>query len=514
MKYIYIAILMILSSVPAMAGFGEKLPIRWGKISPAEFSITPQGSDSAAPAIVLCDFGNIEVSNRTFYTRHTRIKILKTEGLQYASVEIPYQTKSRYDDFYDLKARTYVMENGKIVTYKVAPGQIENIKINDQWSKKKFTFPNVKPGVIIEFRYTMASLDFEKLDTWYFQREIPTLWSEFRFQVPPPFVYLVTFENSRQLAQDEEMVYGQKLQWLYDTRPRPRRMELFRNNYLLYATSESRYKVWALNDMKKKIVMRNLPGLSTGTDDQPVTSYYPQVRIDLFESSGNLPRSFRPLVLTSHKDYETRGEWGLMHDRTALNGYVQFRLNTWSEFNADLLEHDRFGLYLLKNFGGSRLMDSITRHSNNQAERLESVFNYVQNTFRWNGEFSLYASQNFNDFIHKKTGSSAEINLMLVNLLRQAGISANPLLIRTIDRGMPEKMYPVKGQFNHVIVVAEVDGAEVLLDATSGTADLNRLNKLDIGTQGWIVREENLGWIEIFSPWDGKENKDVPVFRL
>jgi hypothetical protein len=514
MKNIHLILLMILSSVPSFAGFGEKLPIRWGRVSPAEFSIVPLGGDSAASAIVLCDFSNIEITNRTFYTRHTRIKILKTEGLKYASVEIPYQTRNRHDDFTDLRARTVALENGKVVMYKVTSGQIEDIRINDQWSKKKFTFPNVKPGVIIEFRYTVASLDFEKLDTWYFQREIPTVWSELRFQVPPPFVYLVTFENGRQLAPDEELVYGEKLQWLYSAGARKRSNELKRNNYLLYATSESRYKVWTVNDMKKKIVMRNLPGLSAGTDGQPVTTFYPQVHFDLFESSGNLPRSFRPLVLTTHKDYETRSEWELMHDKMALSGYVQFKLNTWSEFNSELLEHDRFGMYLKKGFGGNSLTDSITRGCKDKLERLEAIYNYVRHNFKWNGEFTMYASQDFKDFIRKQSGSSSDINLLLVNLLRTAGITADPLLIRTSDMDMPEKMYPVKGQFNHVIAVVEIDGTQILLDAVSGTDALNKLHKLDIGTEGWIVREENLGWIDIFSPAKGKEDYDVPVFKL
>src|SRR5512133_946345 len=172
MKNLVIYLLMIVLSAPAYAGFKAKLPVRWGKVNPSEFSIQPSGTNASAPAIVLCDFGNIEISNRTFYTRHTRIKILNEDGLKYASVEIPYQSKYRHDDFMELKAQTMVLENGKILKYKVEPSQIEDIKINDQWSKKKFTFPMVKPGVIIEYEYNLASLDFEKLDTWYFQREI------------------------------------------------------------------------------------------------------------------------------------------------------------------------------------------------------------------------------------------------------------------------------------------------------------------------------------------------------
>jgi hypothetical protein len=515
MKTRMILLMMIISSVPAMAGFREKLPIHWDKISPSEFSVVPEGRDSAAVAIVLCDFGNIEITNRTFYTRHTRIKILKEAGLHYASVEIPYQTKNRHDVFYELKAHTLIMENGKIIDYKVLPGQIEDIKINDQWSKKKFTFPNASPGVIVEFQYTIASLDFEKLDTWYFQREIPTLWSELRFQVPSPFIYLVSFENNRQLAQDEEIVYGQKLQWLYDTQAWNSRLDLVRSNYLLFNTFENRYKVWAMNNVKKKIVMKNLPGLSASFEGQPVAYNYPQVRFDLFESSGNLPRTFRPLVITTHKDYETRGEWELMHDQFALTGFVQFRLKTWEQFNANLLENERFGQYLIKNARGAKLNDSIAGESASKQELMNAIFNYVHNNYNWNGQFSLYASQDFNRFIGTQTGSSAEINLMLVNLLRKNGIKSDPLLIRTSDMGMPEKMYPVKGQFNHVIALAEIDGASYLLDATSSSSDLNKLNKLDMGTQGWIVREENPGWMEIFPAGEKQDEGEVgPVFRL
>ena len=514
MKINIFLFLTYLSTATAFAGFGERLPIRFGRISPSEFGVKPMGSDSAAPAVVLCDFGSIEISNRTFYTRHTRIKIMNEEGLRYASVEIPYQTRNRHDDFYELRARTLVMDQGKILSYKVLPGQIEDIKINDRWSKRKITFPQARPGAIIEYQYTIASLDFENLKTWYFQREIPTLWSELRFQVPIPFVYLVTFENNRNLSPDEEQAFGKQIQWLYDTNQRRRRNELARNNELLYATTENRFKVWAMNNMKKKIIMKNLPGLSSVSGEQSVADFYPRVRFNLFESSGNLPRPYRRLILTTLDDYETRGEWVLLHDGTVLPGYIQFRMKTWSQFNSNLLGQERFGKYLQRSMAGRNLMDSITGGSQDEVKRIAAVYQYVRSSFRWNGEFTMFASQDMNEFIRNGTGSSAEINLMLVNLLRQAGIKADPLLVRTSDQGMPEKMYPVKNQFNHVIAVVEIRGNRVLLDATSGSTDMRKINQKDIGTQGWIVSADNPGWIDIYSLQENREKVEGAFFRL
>ncbi len=96
--YIYILICLIFT-LPGFAGNSDKYPIRWNKISEAEFQVKPTGRDSTAAAIVLCDFGNIEVSNRTFYSRHTRIKVLNKEGLRYATVEIPFQSREHHDEF-------------------------------------------------------------------------------------------------------------------------------------------------------------------------------------------------------------------------------------------------------------------------------------------------------------------------------------------------------------------------------------------------------------------------------
>jgi hypothetical protein len=497
----YINILVcLLFTLPALAGNKNKYPIRWNKISMAEFKVKPSGRDSAASAIVLCDFGNIEITNRTFYSRHTRIKILNDDGLRYATVEIPYQTKDRHDEFYGIKARTLIMENGKITSYSVPAGQMERIVLNDHWNKLRFTFPKACAGAIIEYEYTIASLDFANLDTWYFQREIPTIWSELKFEVPEPYVYLLTFDNNRTLAQDEAEAYGQRLQWMYNTKPRARRIQLARNNELLFATSENRFKVWALNDRSKTITMRNLPALSYVAGNQAITDYYPRLTFDLFESSGILPPAFRPLLLTTADDYDARGEWLMMQDANAIPGYIHYRLKTWTQYNESLLDHDRFGKYLLKNYGVSSLIDSITHRSNDPEVRLASIYAYVVRNFKWNGEFSMYAGQKFDDFLHKKTGSSAEINLLLVNMLQRAGIKTDPLLVRTSDLGAPETMYPVRHQFNHVIAAAEISGTQFLLDATSGTSDIRMLNKKDIGTMGWIVRETNPGWIDIFSP--------------
>ncbi|NJK85550.1 MAG: hypothetical protein HC906_05895 [Bacteroidales bacterium] len=55
-----------------------------GKISNEEFNIKGIHNDTTAPAVILCDLVTISITNRTFYTRHIRIKINSEKGVEYA----------------------------------------------------------------------------------------------------------------------------------------------------------------------------------------------------------------------------------------------------------------------------------------------------------------------------------------------------------------------------------------------------------------------------------------------
>jgi hypothetical protein len=201
-----------------------------------------------------------------------------------------------------------------------------------------------------------------------------------------------------------------------------------------------------------------------------------------------------------------------MNNRSEFIGYVHFRLKTWPQFNEKLLEHGRFGMYLHQSAGSNK---SLSSENEDELARVNAVYQFVKTNFTWNGEYSHIASQDFKDFLKSHTGSSAELNLILVNLFRQNGIKSDPVLIRTVDQGLPEKMYPVKNQFNHVIATAHIGGSVYLFDATSNSQELNKLNKLVIGTRGWLVSRENPGWIETYSGNTNKvPDKEIPMFNL
>ena len=477
-------------------GFTDKLPIKWGKISKSEFEINSFRGDTTVPAIVLCDFCNIRITNRTIYTHHKRIKINHQEGLKFSRIEIPFRSRDNHDDIMEFKANVYRYQNGSIIKSSYRLKDAVTIPLNNGTKMIVLELPDVIPGSIIEYSCEIASLDFVKLDDWYFQSEIPTLWSEIRFDVPLPFFYLVTYQRGEFLSKDEQAKYAARLQWLYDANRIKRRTQMADQNHLLYQSPSENYKVFLLNNMKKKIVMRNLPGVSEVDGYASVKDYYPKLRFDLYESSGNLPWIYRSLIMTATDDYESKSRREWMYSNR-MHGYVQYRLDTWDEFNHKLLENDRFGKQLIKHLDYVPVFKNILRDDMNNMAKMETLYKYVQESYHWNGQYQIYASRDLNKIRENGAAFSGEINLTLIYLLRRAGLDADPVLIRTSDLGQPETAFPVHNQFNHVIVMLNLDGEIFLLDAIDDKNPYHVLPDNDLHTIGWRVNQKDFGWVDI-----------------
>lgn len=490
-----IFVLVTLCFFSLSAQFNSKYPIKWGKVSKEEFTVKYK-NDSTSPAIVLCDFGTITITNRTFYTRHIRIKINTPEGLNYTRFELPYKAYGKYDDVISFKANVFTMADGEIQKIKFGNLDKKTENIDEKTKKKIIELPEVEPGSIVEFYYEIASLDFLKLDNWYFQSSIPTLWSEIRLDIPVPFYYLVTFQNNEFLDITEQGKYAERLQWLYSAKKLERRKGLIETKNVLYQSPSGNYKVYVINNMTKKIVMKNLSGISSVKGITSMNDFYPKIRFDLFESSGRLPYFYRPLLLTTLDDYETYSRHQLRYD-TRLTGYVHYRLDSWPEFNEKLLKSDRFGMRLIKHFDYIPLLDEVIKGDPQPEDKMAAVFNLVRNKIKWDGNFAYSVNRDFDKVLEKAEGNSAEINMMLIYLLRKAGLQADPVLIRTNDMGKPETIFPVHGQFNHVIALVTINNENYLLDATGNETSYMQLPAYDLHTNGWHVDNKDFGWIGI-----------------
>src|SRR6186997_2941791 len=79
------------------------------------------------------------------------------------------------------------------------------------------------------------------------------------------------------------------------------------------------------------------------------------------------------------------------------------------------------------------------------------------------------------NILKDKKGSEAEINLLLVAMLRKAGLPADPLMLSTKSHGYALPVYPIMDKFNYVVCRTAIGGKTFYLDASRPRLGFGRL---------------------------------------
>ncbi|HXB44185.1 MAG TPA: DUF3857 domain-containing protein [Puia sp.] len=198
----------------------NRVNIKFGKIAATDFDLAKYKFDTSAAAIVIADIGdchyegNITKGLRLVLKRYRRVKILNRNGFDAATVMIPLFTKGvNGDKLRDLEANTYNLENGQVSTTKLDDKSIYTENYTQDIVLRKFTFPALKEGSIIEFSYTQESAVQIFLKPWDFQGKYPSLWSEYNVSIPEEFNYVTLAQGYNPYyinSTDNNLEYGFK----------------------------------------------------------------------------------------------------------------------------------------------------------------------------------------------------------------------------------------------------------------------------------------------------------------
>lgn len=170
------AVAVCLTSVTAHAGFGGFSKTQdFRAATPEELAMKNVPGDAGAEAAIL-DWVRIDDDNESTSSEYYRIKILSEEGKKHAEIEIAYAPGyPLYAKITDISART-IRPDGTIVPF---DGKIYDKvlykKRRSAVRAKAFTFADVQPGSIIEYRYIRRWENYLLGTYWPLQREIPML---------------------------------------------------------------------------------------------------------------------------------------------------------------------------------------------------------------------------------------------------------------------------------------------------------------------------------------------------
>jgi hypothetical protein len=459
MKHFPILRTLILCSVFFIASnqsLAQKTPIKYGKVSMDELLMKTYSKDTSAVAVYLCDYGVSEIPFMTTTgdfqynsKRIVRIKILKDEGVDYADLKFSFnKTRSNVGA---VKGCTYNLENGKIVKTKINGKDRILEKSSDDIYTYKLACENVKPGSVVEFMYQITSNIPWNIGPWYFQHDIPTIWSEFRVNVPEYFDYK---KNGK--------------------------------GYLSFTINEHNYA----NGSIGKNIQYSIDKYRFAIKDAPAFKKEPYT--------------------TTSRNYMAAIEFEIAGIQN-FNGVYHDKTGNWEKINKRLMESEYFGFQLKSGGFLKEVISKINAKATTDEEKILAAFNYIKSNMKWNEYYGKFTTTTLRAAFKKKKGNVADINLMLVVLLNKLGIKADPVILSTRNNGFLSLSSPSQSKFNYVIASCRIGDKRLYLDATDKNCPCNLLPERCINDKGRVISNEGSYFVDIKS---GSISKSVTIAKL
>ena len=456
---------LLLTTAGALA---QTAPIKFGQVDPKDLTAAPFGADSAAAAVVLCDYGTtrFEYVNNNFQLvseRTTRIKILKKAGYEAATVKVPlYHQGENTEKVSSLRGLTTNLVDGKVVKTKLDVGTSAfTEEITPRLRVRKFTLPDVREGSVIEYTYTVNSDFFTNFQDWTFQSEYPVRWSEFRANIPEYFRYRKVVQGYHSMAvQTEE---ENAVQFAIHTSG-----SFSGGGYGTQREAASTASVTA-RQTNSRWVMKDVPAFR----DEP--------------------------FMTTSADYVDRINFQLAGIQFPEQAY-QPVAGTWAKVEMELLNDDNFGMQLDRGgFLKEQLQPLVARYPN-AAERAAAVRALVMSAVRYDGNNRYATTASLRKAFDAHLGTAADVNLLLIAALRGAGLPAHPVLLSTRAHGHLNPSIPLLDRFNYVVALVPLAAdKDLLLDATDPLLPCGVLPERCLNQQGRLVmrKSDDSRWVDL-----------------
>ncbi|MDF2453476.1 MAG: hypothetical protein K0S26_2980 [Bacteroidota bacterium] len=198
--------------------------------------------------------------------------------------------------------------------------------------------------------------------------------------------------------------------------------------------------------------------------------------------------------ITSRKDYISKVEFELV-SRSGYSNFYRYS-ESWGDIAKLLNKHSRFGEELRYSNYLKKVVNSFSSIKDS-AELINAAYSYVKNNFSWNDSYRLLVQDELKTVFENKKGNSSEINLLLLVLLRELGIKANPVILSTRGNGEIKQEYPMLDRFNYVIVNAKLRGKDLLMDATEPFCVPGLLPERCLNNTGYAIEKDTVRLISL-----------------
>ncbi len=184
-------------------------------------------------------------------------------------------------------------------------------------------------------------------------------------------------------------------------------------------------------------------------------------------------------------------------------------MTNWNEVIKELITDANFGTQLSKDLSGTQDFINLVKGLGSDQEKLKMVHDFVKKSMKWDGYQGIYTDR-IKTVWNKKTGTQGEINMILVNLLRQVGLTADPILVCEREYGKVFKETPFVDQFNTVFAMVILNENKYFLNATDQYTPFHITPYNILNTTALVVNRKNGGLITITD----EKNKHKEIISL
>jgi hypothetical protein len=419
----------LLLAVPALVLAAPIAPAaEWGEFTREELFATHFDDAPGADAVVLLDHGTVRVDDkfRLRFRHHLRVKVFTEEGSRQAVVRIPH-AGAEIERF---RAHTIIPPETRV---KVKDEHVHE----EQGAVRVVTFPDARPGAILEVSYELTRKELDRVEPWYFQTERFARESRLDLQLPKGLSYRAFSDRAA----------GALPRPLTDEVNDPEKAE----RRLVQTT-------W---------IARNVPPLCALPMTPNATDHRPTIYLQLtsYEST--------------YESFAIERSWAELGGTVAARYDAAWRENAradeWVGASVDGIpgpEGKARALYL-------RVRDGIRNGAPPDPP--------------------VGAQPRLAEALAAGVGSPIEKNLVLVQLLRTHGIDAAPVLIVTRDRGTFHVDWRTLAQLNHAIVAVRLATGTVFADAGAPSCPFGVLPTASSVEEGLSIAREGCAVVPVAS---------------
>jgi hypothetical protein len=434
-------------------------------------------------AVVIFDKGFVvtEIKGVQFQ-RHTRVKIIDESGIDKVT---PVVIKCRaYDWIRDVKALIH-KPDGRVLEI----DEKQTVKFEDKTNRSvTMSFPGLAAGDIFEYTYTI-----------YYYGGVDKLGAEKYFLFSQAISYEWLKERKKKTVDWDEHLYKQVSNlpaWYFDNSAYTLYSELTvkLGSELDYTCVPSnipvelqhpdvrrgsgiidrvyKYHTWKMEDIPP-------------TDYEPLmprpNDYRPSLHFELFSTSGE-----NRIIIGNYADVH----W--LNVGKNMQGYLNMYVKRPRQMFADALQ-------AVSGLAGAH-------------DKTKRLFDLVRDEYRADGKgYRLRpVKKNLREFYDKKTGAPFELNLLLVEMLKVAGVDAWPVLVSTRD----QVDFRRTARFNHMIAYAEIDEGGVFMDASSKACPFGSLPPQCLVKEGLLVNFDQSRLVSVLTADPNSYRRDSVTVQV